>query len=78
MSNSNETGIQNLPAMNLPTVVDPIAAAPPTKPPPVRDRRIRESAIHTLAAWTGRFVVGVFMICNVFPLSFITAIAAFG
>lgn len=90
MSNTNDAGIQNLPPIHIHRVADPVEAAtveppPPTQPKlavmiplPERDRRIRESAIHTVAAWGARFVVGVFMICNVFPLSFITAIAVFG
>ena len=52
-------------------VVEPIA------PPKPRRKRV-ESRPHTLVAWIARFIVGVCMICNVFPLSFITAIAAFG
>lgn len=55
---------------------------PKTAPPKAEklppDRVIRENALYTLVAWIARFLVGVVMICNVFPLSFITAIAAFG
>lgn len=92
MSAPDETGIRYLPApLDLPTiadepsivtpapapvvVVEPITEKPAPAPP---DRVIRENALYTLLAWVARFVVGVVMICNVFPLSFITAIAAFG
>jgi hypothetical protein len=55
----------------------PVPPAVKVPPPPV-DRAIRENAAYTVVAWTARFIVGVWMICNFFPLSFITAIAAFG
>lgn len=89
----NETGIRNLPPLDLPPIVDPPLAKPapltevveqaPVTPPakpvqPAPDRSIRENPLVTLLAWTARFVVGVWMIANWFPLSFITAIAAFG
>ena len=91
MSNTNETGIQNVPQpIDLPVMVEPVLVvelAPEPMPSvklkakpavPTRNRVIRENPVHTILAWLLRFVVGVVMICNVFPLSFITAIAAFG
>jgi hypothetical protein len=91
MSSPNEVGIQKLPPLSLPPIVDaPPVALPAPEPPMVAlapkaekpvappDRVIRESSLLTVVAWIARSVVGVFMICNVFPLSFITAIAAFG
>src|ERR1051325_5172357 len=84
---NDETGIQNLPPLSLAPIVDPPVVLPApqaeAKPPeviplPPPDRAIRENALVTLVAWIARFVVGVFMICTIFPLSFITAIAAFG
>lgn len=62
-------------------IVEPMpeARAPKVEPaPPPPDRIIRENALYTLLAWGVRIIVGIFMICNYFPLSFITAIAAFG
>ena len=81
MASTNETGIQSLPPLDLtPIVEEPpmVLPAPEAKPVPPPDRVIRENALFTIAAWAVRISVGVFMICNVFPLSFITAIAAFG
>lgn len=89
MSSANETNVQNLPPLDLPPIADetPVvlaAPAPPTvieapkEPPTPPDRRIRENPLVTVLAWIARFIVGVCMICNAFPLSFITAIAAFG
>jgi hypothetical protein len=65
----------------VPTVVEPIPDKPspkPEKPAPLPDRANRENPLVTVIAWIARFIVGVYMICNFFPLSFITAIAAFG
>ena len=91
MSKQNETGIRDLPPLSLPPIIEappPIAkpVSEPSvvlaevvetpKPPP--DRAKQENGFHTVLAWIARFVVGVCMISNAFPLSFITAIAAFG
>src|SRR5436853_4764181 len=83
-------GIQNLPPLNLPPLVDPptvilvpqpIAPSEEEPPPQIErppDRVIRENPVITIVGWGTRLVIGVFMIANVFPLCFITAIAAFG
>src|ERR1019366_354931 len=47
----------------------------PADPP---NRTIRENPLRTVFAWIARFVVGVFLCCNLFPISFITSIAVFG
>ncbi len=61
----------------LPAPEEPKSAPPkPEKPAPVHFTH--ENVFYMLAAWIVRFIVGVFMICNAFPLSFITAIATFG
>ncbi len=64
-----------------PLHVEPLPETPPPKadkPAPPPDRAIKENQLLTIGGWIARVIVGVFMICNFFPLSFITAIAAFG
>jgi len=91
MSSRNDDGVQQLPPLELPPIVDTpavVMAAPapaaelakPTpkteKPAPVQARE--ENALITLFGWIARFVVGVFFISSIFPLSLITSVAAFG
>jgi hypothetical protein len=91
MSTPHDTGVQNLPPLNLPPLPDeiPVArAAPPAaleekpkpkaKTAPAPKRTPAENPLYTLIAWVARCIVGVFICCNIFPLSFITAIAVFG
>jgi hypothetical protein len=91
MAEANDNRIRTLPPLNLPRVDNPpvVLPAPEEKPKPApppapvkagppADRAIRENAAYTVLAWTARIVVGVCMISNIFPLSFVTAIAAFG
>lgn len=91
---ADDTQIREIPEVILvppaptPPVVVPVvhAVAAPEPPPgtaspakaPKPHRAIAENALITLLAWVARFVVGVFMICSIFPLSLITSIAAFG
>ena len=58
------------------TTIHPEMTAP--RATAVPDRAIRENAFVTVIAWIARFVVGVCMICSIFPLSLITSVAAFG
>jgi hypothetical protein len=60
------------PSDEIPLVL-PMPEAKPVKP-----RQRSENAFITLLTWLARIAVGVCMISNVFPLSFITSIAAFG
>jgi hypothetical protein len=93
MSTPNETGVQKLPPLSFPAIAEepPVALPAPEpapkveppvpkaeKPAPPPNRVIRENGLRTVVAWVARFVVGVFLISNVFPLSFITSIAVFG
>jgi hypothetical protein len=66
------------PSVEIP-VVTPLPEAKPMKTvPPSPPRQRGENPLYTLIAWCARIVTGICMISNVFPLSFITSIAAFG
>ncbi|MBI2806554.1 MAG: hypothetical protein HYX68_16355 [Planctomycetes bacterium] len=74
------------PVVKAVPIVEPVVEKPVAKPaapvagaPALLPKRGKiENPLIMLVAWIARFIVGVFMISNVFPLSFITAIAAFG
>ncbi len=92
MSIPHDAGVENLPPLRLPLpeeipvaraapipVVQPAPAEKPRpKAAPLQQRTPTENPLYTLIAWIARCIVGVFMCCNIFPLSFITAIAVFG